>query len=124
MSSSKVTIDAVEDGFPSVFHENHIELFVNAKSDANGLRRHMLTSRTVCKVDCGFSFIIPEGYHFIVEGMPEHLAKGLIVHQSFTNGRAEVYVNNLGKEIVVLDHGQKIADLYIIECCEIKRKKK
>lgn len=78
-----------------------------------------LTSRSIVKVSCGFSMELQPGYKALISARSGLAAKGLIV----TNGpgvidsdyRGEVCVilSNVGKEIIPIKDGDRIAQMSI-----------
>lgn len=92
------------------------DLFANASVDVHGVARHTITSRVTQQIDCGFSVVVPKGYRITVEPQPEYISKGLIIQSAVTGEdkqRVVVYAHNLGKEILVLNKGDKIARMYL-----------
>lgn len=92
------------------------DIFANPSIDVNGIARHTITSRVIQQIDCGFSIIVPKEYRLVFEPQPEYTSKGLIIQSALTGGekqRVVVFAHNLGKEILVLNKGDKIARMYL-----------
>jgi dUTPase len=104
------------DFVPALREDGGFDLLANAALDVNGQAKHTITSRVIQKIDCGFSIIVPKGYRVSIEPQPEYIVKGLIMQSSVSGGekqRVELYAHNLGKEILVLHKGAKIARMYL-----------
>lgn len=101
---------------PAARDDGGFDLFANASVDVHGVARHTITSRVIQKIDCGFSVVVPKGYRLVIEPQPEYIAKGLIIQSVVTGGEKQpvvVYAHNLGKEILVLNKGDRIARMYL-----------
>jgi dUTPase len=101
------------------------DLLVNAAKDANGTYKHTITSRVIQFIDCGFSLTLPNGYRLVIEGLSDHLAKGLVIHPAFSGEgkqRIALFAHNLGKEIIVLNHGDSIGRMYLTSLYKAKIK--
>lgn len=115
----EVCIDIFPDSnefIPVVRSDNGFDLFVNASNDVHGVARHTITSRTIQKIDCGFSVIIPKGYRLTIEAQPNYISKGLVIQSAVTGEdkqRVVIYAHNLGKEILVLNKGECFARMYL-----------
>lgn len=108
--------------------DGSFDLVANCGADVHGVKRNTITSRVIQKIDCGFSIDLPRGYYLIIESLPEHTAKGLIVQSAISEQRVGVWAHNLGKEIIVINNGEKIAKMHVL-CSynaklKVKEKKK
>ncbi len=78
-----------------------------------------LPHRCTVVVDCGFSMQIPPGYKACVSARSGLASRGLIVTNapgqidSDYRGRVKVVVTNVGQEIIVIEHGFRIAQMWI-----------
>ena len=102
---------------PIVREDGGFDLVANSSNDVNNMKRHTITSRVIQKIDCGFSISMPKGYHLVIEGLEDHMSRGLVVFSGFSgvdNQRVCVYAHNLGKEIMIVNSGDKIARMYIL----------
>jgi dUTP pyrophosphatase len=95
------------------------DLVANIPLDENGLRQVTLTHRSTERIDCGFSMEIKPGYKACIVARSGLASKGLIVSNSVGTvdydfrGRVQTLVTNVGKEIIVIKHGDRIAQFYI-----------
>lgn len=70
-------------------------------------------------IDCGFSMQIPPGYKACVSARSGLASKGLIISNSpgqidsDYRGRVKVIATNVGKEIIVIEPGFRIAQMWI-----------
>lgn len=75
-----------------------------------------LPHRAIVSIDCGFSIDIRAGYKIVVT-ISDYLArKGLIIPNTpcyKMGGRVSVILTNIGREIVVISHGDSIANITI-----------
>ena len=74
-----------------------------------------LPHRATVSVDCGFSIKPLAGWQVVLSALPKWAAKGLIVSgpATSTDGRVKLYVTNVGKEIIVIQPGDDVAELKI-----------
>lgn len=74
-----------------------------------------LPHRTTAVIDCGFSIGLLPGWKITVSALPFWAAKGLIVTNPGTcaEGRIKVYLTNVGKEVIVVNPLDKIAQINI-----------
>jgi dUTPase len=101
---------------PAARADGGFDLYANATVDVHGVPRHTITSRVIQQIDCGFAVVIPKGYRLTIEPQPEYISKGLIIQSAVTGEgkqRVAVYAHNLGKEILVINKGEKIARMYL-----------
>jgi hypothetical protein len=72
-----------------------------------------LTFRSSVVIDCGFSLELPASYRVRVNYLPELLMRGgySAACEQHTSGmfRMKVWLHNLGREILVIKHGDPIA---------------
>jgi dUTPase len=112
--------------FSPIIRADGFDLLVNAAKDANGAYKHTITSRVIQHIDCGFSLTVPRGYRLVIEGLPDHLSKGLVIHPAFSGGegkqRISLFAHNLGKEIIVLNQGDAIGRMYLTSLYKVKIK--
>lgn len=81
-------------------------------ADVNGNREVNLAYRSVVVLDCGFDMEIEKGYKAEVAATDSLASKGLVVLNSpgqVEGGRVRVVLGNVGKEIVKIRHGDKVA---------------
>lgn len=96
-----------------------VDLIANLEPDHTGGKRLALSHRATVVIDCGFSIKLPISYRALVKAQPDWASKGLII----TDGpsmigpnnttRVKVTVTNVGKEIVVINDGDKIAQMWV-----------
>jgi dUTPase len=74
-----------------------------------------LAHRMTAKVDCGFSMELPPGFRAVLSGNEQLANRGLMVTNpsSFVQGRVYVLVTNVGKEIIPIEHGMKVAQMSV-----------
>ena len=76
---------------------------------------HALSFRSQAIVDCGFSMEIPAGYRAVIRGLPNLQSRGGYVIDARTETvgmhRVKVFAHNLGREIMVIKHGDPIASM-------------
>ena len=80
-------------------------------TESGGLVR--LPHRGCYVVDCGFSMGLPAGYRAEVTASATWANKGLILANADYQGRVKVAVLNAGKEIIVINHGDRFAQMTI-----------
>lgn len=94
-----------------------VTVYANLETNPAGQRRIQMPHRSTVTVDCGFSIDLPPGYKAVLKALPEFANRGLIVNEggSVIDGesRVTVTVTNVGKEIIVLEHGKPVAQMYI-----------
>ena len=96
-----------------------VDLIANLEPDHTGGKRLSLSHRATVVIDCGFSMRLPVGYKALVKARSDFASRGLIV----TDGpsiigpnnthRVAVTVTNVGKEIIVVNDGDKIAQMWV-----------
>jgi dUTPase len=96
-----------------------VDLVANIPDDHTGQRRVALSHRSTVVIDCGFSVKLPYGYKAVIKANQELANHGLImsagpqVVDSGQKDRVTVTVTNVGKEIVVINHQDKVAQMWI-----------
>lgn len=107
-----------------------VDLVANVPSNVHGMSRCTITSRTVVKIDCGFSMAIPPGYKCEIVLRSGHSDRGLIVTNApgqidfDYRGRVGVNLGNVGHEIIVIDHGERFAQMFITPVYHIRWNRK
>lgn len=79
----------------------------------------------VALIDCGISVQVPEGYQISGFIKREFSQKGLILMTDKIvdeNGRVKIIVCNIGHESVEIKHGDKIAQIELIQTNKFKWK--
>jgi len=66
-------------------------------------------------VDCGFSAKVPEGYKLVIELSPDLREHGLEVYKNTitSESRVNLSVRNVGREVAVVNHRDRVALLRI-----------
>jgi dUTP pyrophosphatase len=96
-----------------------VDLVANLKFDDPNKKLIQLPYRCTTVVDCGFSMEIPFGYKATISARSGLASKGLTVANapgqvdSDYRGRVKVILVNVGKEIIVINHGDRIAQMAI-----------
>lgn len=96
-----------------------VDLVANIQEDDAGKREIALNHRATVVVDCGFSMELPPGFKALISARSGFASKGLIVTNgpgvidSDYRGRVKVILTNVGKEIIVVKHGDRIAQMSI-----------
>lgn len=96
--------------------ENDVSWVVaNVPFSIAGTRQVALSHRNSVLVDCGFSVKVPEGYKLVVELSSSFKDHGLEIYNSTIVGdnRVSFNVRNLGREIAVINHRDRVAILRI-----------
>jgi len=90
-------------------------LVANIPVDVAGNRRISLTSRSQVKVDCGISIDLPEGWQAKITPAIKFSERGMVIKNSPAvvdhRNKVEVLLGNVGKEIIVINHGDKFAQV-------------
>jgi len=123
---SKLILD--DEAFLPVYNakETAVVLKVNIPwnhSDPKNMNQRpplQLPHRSTVLVNCGFSMEIPAGYRAVISPTSAMAARGLMVVPTIFEDKVEVYVTNVGREIVVLNHGDAFAELAIEPVYQIK----
>jgi dUTPase len=97
-----------------VGNSHSVELRANVTPDVNGKKTLQIPYRVCARVDCGFSMKLPEGYVAAVSVRKDLAARGLVVLDSpgVVDGRVTVLLGNVGKEIVNVNYGDPIAQMW------------
>ena len=95
------------------------DLVANIEPDAAGNKRVSMPHRATVVIDCGFSMELPSGYRALVSARSGWANKGLIVTNGpgvidpDYRGRVMCIVTNVGKQIIVINHLDRIAQMAI-----------
>lgn len=93
------------------------DLVANIPPNENGERLVRLNPRNIETIDCGFSMALPDGWEAQIRARSGLAQKGVQVTNSPGTidsdyiGKIQVVVNNAGKEIVVIKHGDRLAQM-------------
>ena len=96
-----------------------VTLMANVPPDHSGAKRVTMPHRATVQIDCGVSIELASGYRAVVKVVPKLANRGLTINESprvidaSNHGRIEVTVTNVGKEIIVIEHGDPIAEMYV-----------
>jgi len=96
-----------------------VDLVANMAPNVHGNNEVALPHRATVVIDCGFSMAIPKGYVGMMSVNSKYGNRGLIVTDapktidSDYRGRIQAIVTNVGKEIIVIKHGDKFAQMRI-----------
>jgi len=93
-----------------------VELRANVPADVSGQRRVALPHRASSFVDCGLSIEVPEGYRAVLKINEDLAKKGVLVANTpayHTSGRVRVQIINLGRETIVVNHLDKVAQMTV-----------
>jgi dUTP pyrophosphatase len=93
------------------------DLVANIPADGNGRREVRLLPGRLETIDCGFSMALEPGWEAQIRarsGLAQHGVQ--ITNSPGTidddyRGRIQVILNNAGREIVVIKHGERIAQM-------------
>jgi dUTP pyrophosphatase len=70
--------------------------------------------RGTAVIDCGISLELIPGYKAAISATREWAEIGLICSPQFiANGRVKVIVNNIGRQVILIQHGVQIAQMVI-----------
>jgi dUTPase len=72
-----------------------------------------LAHRGTATIDCGFSMKLPSGYKAEFSSNPALAARGLVVATGHYEDRVVVTVSNQGREIIVINRGDPIAQMSV-----------
>lgn len=103
-----------------------VTLIANIEPDHAGMKRATLSHRTTVVIDCGLSMELSANYRAVIRAIPALANKGLTINESpcivdqSNHGRICVTVTNVGKEIIVINHGDPIAEMYVEPVYEFK----
>lgn len=93
------------------------DLVANIPVNSVGKREVTLTPGNVETIDCGFSMALPPGWEAQIRCRSSLARKGIQVTNGIGTvdddyrGRVAVILNNAGKEIVILRHGDRIGQM-------------
>ncbi len=105
----EIVVDSAE--FTPVAEDGLTWLVANVPVSISGNRQVALSHRNAATVDCGFTAKVPEGYKLVLELSPEKKDHGLEVYKNTITGesRVSLSVRNLGREIAVVNHRDRVA---------------
>ena len=93
------------------------DLVANVEPDENGKREIRLLPGRLATVDCGFRMALPPGWEAQVRARSGLATRGVQVTNGVGTidddyrGRVCVLLNNAGREIVVIKHGERVAQM-------------
>ena len=96
-----------------------VNLMANLEPDHSGVKKVTLPHRATVQIDCGVSIELPAGYRAVVKALPELANIGLIVNDGphvideSNHGKVKVTVTNVGKQIIVINDGDPVAQMYV-----------
>lgn len=95
-----------------------VDLKANLPENHAGLKQVTLPHRSIAVIDTGIAIKMREGYHAFIKVSPELAAKGVIATESPqiiepSDGRVVITIANIGKEIIVINHKDVVAQMYI-----------
>lgn len=112
---SRIVVD--EPDFLPKFNQSTAILLARTTMDSQNIQRHIIPHRLVVGIDCGFSIDVNPGYCIKYSIHPDFAARGLILADTniIQEGtvRAKVWVVNVGKEIIIINHKQPFAHMNI-----------
>jgi dUTP pyrophosphatase len=95
------------------------DLIANCPPDVSGQRRMVLPPRSSVVVDCGFSMAVPTGYKACISARSGHAKAGLLIPNapgqidSDFRGRVQVLLTNISRQILVVEHGERFAQMWL-----------
>jgi len=96
-----------------------VDLAASVPPDHAGIKQITLPHRASAVIDCGFCMELPKGYRASITARSGLASRGLMVSNSpgiidsDYRGRVKVAVINVGKEIIVIKDGDRIAQMAI-----------
>jgi dUTPase len=108
---------------PIAGEHGYFDLMSNMPLDAAGQRRTNLSHRSTIVVDCGVEITVPEGYRAVLKVNELLAKKGLIIPNApsyHTGGRVKVQLSNFGREIIQVNHLDKVAQIAVEPIYTIK----
>lgn len=93
------------------------DLVANIEPDENGVREIRLLPGRLATVDCGFKMALEPGWEAQIRcrsGLASHgvqVTNGIGTIDDDYRGRVCVLLNNAGREIVVIKHGDRVAQM-------------
>lgn len=87
----------------------------NQPPNSLGKRQIVLPSRASTMIDCGLTLTVPDGYKAVITPTEPYADKGLVFSSNVFTGprRVMVRARNMGKEIVMIEPGERIALLSV-----------
>lgn len=95
------------------------DLVANIPEDAAGVRQYILPHRATQLIDCGFCMELQPGYKALISARSGLASRGLIITNApgtvdpDYRGRVRCLVTNVGKEVIVIQHLDRIAQMAI-----------
>lgn len=91
------------------------DLTANCPPDGNQQKMAVIPPRGNIVIDCGFTITVPDGYKAVVKLKDYARDKGLTETSNVFIGerRANVRVRNVGRDIFMIHHGDKFAEMCI-----------
>ncbi len=110
-----VEIQLDDSAFTPITEGNQTFVYANVPFSINGNRQYAMVHRNSSTIDCGFSAKVPEGYKLVLDLLPDLKDHGLEVYKNTIvgEGRVTLSVRNLGREIAVVNHRDRVAALRI-----------
>lgn len=94
----------------------YFDLLANVPPDAAEQKRITLSHRSTVVVDCGLDMTVPTGYRAILKVNEILAKKGLMIPNApayHTSGRVKVQLSNFGREIILINHLDFIAQVTV-----------
>lgn len=109
----EIQLDGLE--FNPLLEEGLYLVAANLPTTTGGTRQIALSHRNSAQVDCGFNAKIPSGYRLVVELSSNFKDHGIEIYKNSFIGenRISFSIRNLGREIVVINHRDRVGYLRI-----------
>ena len=101
---------------PTLGEYGYFDLVANMPADAAGHKRSTLSHRSTIVVDCGVEITVPTGYRAVLKVNDVLAKKGLLIPNVpayHTTGRVMVQLSNFGREIILINHLDKVAQIAV-----------
>jgi dUTPase len=108
---------------PIVAEHGYFDLLSNVPPDAAGQQRINLSHRSTIVVDCGVDITVPPGYRAVLKVNEVLAKKGLMIPNApayHTSGRVKVQLSNFGREIILINHLDFVAQIAVEPIYTIK----